>query len=236
VVTVIDAVNFRGYEDSSPSAKVNSTCTTLTIQIQAKYTDLLIINKHQLLSEREYDDMLDHLLTLNDETPYIRVGPSPDNPLKPELVFGLDTKLFLKEGEERGDWEALAGAGAGPKGHIDEVETKSVWRGGAKPGSSKAQGKKRAHGHEHEQGAACDGCASEDDSAAVSDTVVPLNATLLKAELDKLPFEIYRGTYTRRDAHISDARSERLPSTTSRLLRRQPQVVYAYPQLGVWTL
>lgn len=163
------------------------------VQIQAKYTDLLIINKHQLLSEREYDDMLDHLLTLNDETPYIRVGPSPDNPLKPELVFGLDTKLFLKDGDERGDWEALAGAGAGPQGHIDEVETKSVWKGGAKPGSAKAQGKKRAHGHEHEQGVACNGCYAEDDSAIVSETVEPLNAELLKAELEKLPFEIYRG-------------------------------------------
>jgi hypothetical protein len=163
------------------------------VQIQAKYTDLLIINKHQLLSERDYDDMLDHLLTLNDETPYIRVGPSPENPLKPELVFGLDTKLFLKDGDERGDWEALAGSGA--KGHIDEVETKSVWRGGSKPGSSKAQGKKRAHGHEHEQGVGCDGCCPEaEDEVDTATDVVPLDRELVKSELDKLPFEIYRGT------------------------------------------
>jgi hypothetical protein len=163
-----------------------------TSQIQAKYTDCLLLNKYDLVTERELDSVLDHLYELNDETPMIRVSKS--SPLKPELVFGLDTKLFEKGSEETADWELL-GVDGKKETHMEEIETRSVWRGGSKPG----KGKKRealgdGHGHEHAKGEKCD-CdgetAGEDESVAGDEA--PVSLKLLEAELKKLPFEIYRG-------------------------------------------
>jgi G3E family GTPase len=163
-------------------------------QIQAKYTDCLILNKYELVSDRELDDVLDHLYELNDETPVIHV--SKDKPLQPDVVFGLDTKLFLKEGEETAEWEASE-AGAKKGSHSDEVETKSIWRGGKKPGSGKPNGKQ--HVHAHVDGDACtngcehgvDGEATQDE--VMEDEIVPVDRGLLEEQLKKLPFEIYRG-------------------------------------------
>ncbi len=42
IVTVVDAVNFAGYEDTSVTAK-----------LQAQYTDLIVLNKAELVSERQ---------------------------------------------------------------------------------------------------------------------------------------------------------------------------------------
>lgn len=44
IVTVIDCVNFTGYEDTSYTAK-----------LQAQYTDVILLNKHELVSS---DDLL----------------------------------------------------------------------------------------------------------------------------------------------------------------------------------
>ena len=38
IVTVIDCVNFTGYED-----------TSYTARMQAKYTDVILLNKHELV-------------------------------------------------------------------------------------------------------------------------------------------------------------------------------------------
>ncbi|KAL1407011.1 hypothetical protein Q8F55_006424 [Vanrija albida] len=166
VVTVIDCVNFRGYEDNSPTAK-----------LQAQYTDLMLLSKHELVTERDMDILLDHLGELNDTTPHIKV--SRDKPLRPELVFGLDSQLFLQGENEQDSWAALGGQGP----HIDEVETKSVWRGGRRPG------KKHAH-----EGEACKECAEggDDEAAAAAAPVVPVERAQLEEQLAKLPFEIYR--------------------------------------------
>jgi hypothetical protein len=142
------------------------------------------LSKHSLVSERDYDTLLDHLLTLNDETPYIKVGP--DHPLNPDVVFGLDTKLFEKTAGEKVDWEKIGGDGS----HGEEIETKSVWRGGGRPGG---QGKrKRAEGHVHAAGESC-GCMEEDRIEVAAGEVVPLELAVLEEELRKLSFEIYRG-------------------------------------------
>ncbi|KAG0175335.1 hypothetical protein DFQ30_009607 [Apophysomyces sp. BC1015] len=80
IITVIDCLNFTGYEDTSYTAK-----------LQAQYTDVILLNKHELTSERELDRVLDHVNELNTDTPKVkcdRQGVSPD------LVFGLDTQLF----------------------------------------------------------------------------------------------------------------------------------------------
>ncbi|BEI90348.1 uncharacterized protein CcaverHIS019_0304180 [Cutaneotrichosporon cavernicola] len=162
VVTVIDCVNFRGYEDDSPTAK-----------LQAQYTDLHILSKHEDVSEREFDLLLDRLGDLTDSTPHIKV--SREKPLTPELVFGLDSTLFLKGSEEADTWAAIGGEGA----HIDEVQTKSVWRGGRRPG------------HSHKKGEECGSCK---DGEEMVEEVQPLPREELEAQLKKFAYipEIYR--------------------------------------------
>ncbi|CAE7073167.1 unnamed protein product, partial [Rhizoctonia solani] len=105
IVTVVDAENFRGYEDTSPTAKM-----------QAQYTDVILINKWEHISERDLDIVLDHLGTLNDLTPKLRCQGKSGVPH--DLLFGLDSKQFLDlppQGEN--------------ENHHDEVETATVCRG-----------------------------------------------------------------------------------------------------------
>ncbi|WVQ80101.1 hypothetical protein IAT38_002202 [Cryptococcus sp. DSM 104549] len=168
VITVVDSLNFAGYEDDSPSAK-----------LQAKYTDLILLNKHHLASERQLDDLFDRLNDLNDETPKIRVGPAPKNPPKPEVIFGLDTKLFELVDGEQATWE---GVGGKEGWHGDEVEVKGVRKGG------KGKGK-----HVHKEGG-CEECSHEveGDEEEGSGSVEPVERNVLDRELSKLSFEIYR--------------------------------------------
>lgn len=188
-------------------------------QIQAKYTDCLLLNKHDLCTERQLDTVLDHLYELNDETPVIRV--SKDAPLDPSLIFGLDTKLFARGAEEVADWEAIGGAG---KSHVDEVETRSVWRGGARPG---------AKTHKHDD--AC-GCDSVHEAEKVADgPVQAVDEELLRTELAKLPFEIYRGELICHLKALNNLtppfRSQGLPPPT---LQRFPDGnAHPHSQLGI---
>eukprot|EP00240_Pyramimonas_obovata_P003736 CAMPEP_0118954810 /NCGR_PEP_ID=MMETSP1169-20130426/58916_1 /TAXON_ID=36882 /ORGANISM="Pyramimonas obovata, Strain CCMP722" /LENGTH=361 /DNA_ID=CAMNT_0006902503 /DNA_START=138 /DNA_END=1223 /DNA_ORIENTATION=- len=88
IVTVIDAVNFKGYDDKSYTAKE-----------QCKYTDLILINKHELVpDERTLDTVLDDVHELNPDTPKVRTK-GPKGGVSVDLVFGLDTKLFKDAGE-----------------------------------------------------------------------------------------------------------------------------------------
>ncbi|KAJ7903674.1 CobW/HypB/UreG, nucleotide-binding domain-containing protein [Mycena olivaceomarginata] len=74
IVTVVDAENFVGYEDTSPT------------------------NKWELVDDRKLDEVLDHLHTLNDLTPKIRCQGR--NGVDPNLIFGVESKLFLEVGVE----------------------------------------------------------------------------------------------------------------------------------------
>lgn len=138
------------------------------------------------MSERDYDILMDALGELNDETPRIRI--SPDSPPKPDVLFGLDTKLFEAQNEESSYWDKI---GKDANWHGDEVETKTVWSGGVPPG----QGAKRKradpheHAHEHEHGE----CGCEDQVEGDIGEVQPLAKEDLDAALAKLNFEIYRG-------------------------------------------
>lgn len=143
--------------------------------------------------------MLDHLYELNDETPVIRV--SKDAPLDPSVVFGLDTKLFNRGAEEVADWEAI-GAGGG-KAHVDEVETRSVWLGGGRPGAKK---------HAHDDACGCDGAEAADEGK--DGPVRTVDEELLTSELAKLPFEVYRGERCRATV-TSLANPHRLQSKAS---------------------
>ncbi|KZT41272.1 cobW-domain-containing protein [Sistotremastrum suecicum HHB10207 ss-3] len=102
IVTVIDAENFVGYEDSSTTARM-----------QAAYTDLILINKWENVSERQLDDVIDHLHTLNDLTPKLRCHGR--NGVSPDVIFGIDSKLFL-QGQPHED-------SAAHEPHDTEVET-----------------------------------------------------------------------------------------------------------------
>jgi len=110
IVTVVDAENFTGYEDTSPTAKM-----------QASYTDLIIINKWEHVSEPQLDTVLDHLHTLNDLTPKIKCDGTSG--VDPNIIFGIDSKLFSVRKE------SLLVDGA----HTDEVQTVTLWRGASKP-------------------------------------------------------------------------------------------------------
>eukprot|EP00127_Corallochytrium_limacisporum_P004302 Clim_evm247s157 gene=Clim_evmTU247s157 len=80
IVTVVDAENFEGYEDQSYTAK-----------LQAQYTDLIVINKHEHVSEQRLDSVIDRVNDLNTDTPRVL---STNGAVAPDLIFGLDTKLF----------------------------------------------------------------------------------------------------------------------------------------------
>ncbi|KAJ7713893.1 CobW/HypB/UreG, nucleotide-binding domain-containing protein [Mycena maculata] len=103
IVTVVDAENFVGYADASPTAKM-----------QASYTDIILINKWELVSERVLDLVMDHLYTLNDLTPKIRCRGR--NGVDPNLIFGIESKLFLEQDQAVPD-------------HNDEVQTISLYVG-----------------------------------------------------------------------------------------------------------
>ncbi|KAG8891264.1 hypothetical protein FRC00_013990, partial [Tulasnella sp. 408] len=70
IVTVIDAENFTGYEDTSVTAKMQ-------------------------VSERQLDTVMDHLFTLNESTPKLRCDGKTGDGVDPSLIFGLDSKLWL---------------------------------------------------------------------------------------------------------------------------------------------
>lgn len=106
IVTVVDAENFMGYEDTSPTARM-----------QASYTDLILINKWENVSERQLEAVMDHLHTLNDLTPKVKC--SGRNGVDPNLVFGIDSKLFSDASQV---FETVSE-------HNDEVETVTLWRG-----------------------------------------------------------------------------------------------------------
>ncbi|KAI8598260.1 CobW/HypB/UreG, nucleotide-binding domain-containing protein [Dissophora ornata] len=85
ILNVVDCKNFNGYSDNS-----------YTAQLQAKYTDLVLLTKHEGVSERDLDRVIDRVNDLNTDAPKVFVNV--DQPVSPELIFGLDTKLFELQG------------------------------------------------------------------------------------------------------------------------------------------
>ena len=92
VVSVIDAENWSGYASTSYTAK-----------LQAKQTDLIVINKWESLDERAFDLFLDRLGDLDVDTPQAK---SDKGSISKELLFGFDTKLaraWMNNGEDDDD-------------------------------------------------------------------------------------------------------------------------------------
>ncbi|KAF2263634.1 CobW domain-containing protein [Lojkania enalia] len=81
VMSVIDVENWKGYEDTSMTAK-----------IQARYTDLIVLNKWELASERRLEDVEDAILALELDPPTPRTK-SDKGWVDKDIIFGLDAKL-----------------------------------------------------------------------------------------------------------------------------------------------
>ncbi|KAJ3864509.1 MAG: CobW/HypB/UreG, nucleotide-binding domain-containing protein [Lentinula lateritia] len=129
IITVIDAENFAGYEDTSPTAKM-----------QASYTDVILINKWESISDRQLDIVMDHLHTLNDLTPKIRCDGR--HGVDPSLIFGIDSKLFQNPNAHTQD-----------PSHVDEVQTLTLYRGSTASLLHKL-GDHDDHDHTHEHSGA----------------------------------------------------------------------------------
>lgn len=106
VMSVIDVENWKGYEDISYTAKV-----------QAKYTDLIVLNKWENVSERRLEDVEDAILALEVDPPTPRTK-SDKGWVSKEIIFGLDAKLakgILTKQEHHHDHE-----------HSNEVEVLGI--------------------------------------------------------------------------------------------------------------
>ena len=53
---------------------------------------MLLLNKHELVSERELDDVLDHVFELNPDTPVVKCRGK--NGVDFNLLTGIGTQLF----------------------------------------------------------------------------------------------------------------------------------------------
>lgn len=79
VVMVIDVENWKGYEDTSYTAK-----------LQARYTDLIVFNKWENVSEREFEDCVDRVGALEVQYSYIE---SRRGWVDKDVLLGMDDAL-----------------------------------------------------------------------------------------------------------------------------------------------
>ena len=91
VMSVIDVENWKGYEDTSYTAKM-----------QARYTDLIVLNKWEVVGERRLEDVEDAVLALEVDPPIPRVK-SEKGWVDKDIVFGLDAKLAKGLGQGSGE-------------------------------------------------------------------------------------------------------------------------------------
>jgi len=109
VLSVIDVENWAGYED-----------TSLTAKMQARYTDLVVLNKWEACGERRLEDVEDKILALDVE-PQIPRTKSAKGWVSTKIVFGLDARLAGQLEEELG-----TGDEGHDHAHTSEVEVLSV--------------------------------------------------------------------------------------------------------------
>lgn len=82
VIVVIDVENWKGYEDTSYTAKM-----------QARYTDLMVFNKWEMVDERRYDDCLDRVGDLELQVATVK---SDKGRVDQGILLGLDS-AFARE-------------------------------------------------------------------------------------------------------------------------------------------
>ncbi|MCJ1381015.1 hypothetical protein MMC17_004124 [Xylographa soralifera] len=79
VIVVIDVENWQGYDDTSYTAK-----------LQAKYTDLIVFNKWEHVSERRYEDCLDRVGDLELQVANVK---SEKGRVDVAVLLGLDSAM-----------------------------------------------------------------------------------------------------------------------------------------------
>ncbi|KAI1092355.1 cobW-domain-containing protein [Rostrohypoxylon terebratum] len=79
VISVIDVENWKGYED-----------TSYTARIQARYTDLIVFNKWENCDERRFDECLDRVGDLEVDIAWVK---SDKGRVPVDVVFGIDGGL-----------------------------------------------------------------------------------------------------------------------------------------------
>lgn len=84
VISVIDVENWKGYEDTSYTAK-----------LQAKYTDLIVFNKWEQVDERRFDECLDRLGDLDLQFAWVK---SKKGWVDQAILTGIDGALIAKAG------------------------------------------------------------------------------------------------------------------------------------------
>lgn len=114
VVSVIDVENWKGYDD-----------TSLTAKLQAQYTDLLVLNKWEHVSERAYEDCIDRVLALELDVQTPR-EKSDKGWVNKDLLLGLDAKLASFAGNHGHDHDHASD-------HQSEVEVLSVTLNSSNP-------------------------------------------------------------------------------------------------------
>lgn len=114
VIVVIDVENWKGYEDTSYTAK-----------LQAKYTDLIVLNKWEGVSERMYEDCLDRVGDLEVQVANVK---SERGRVDVGVLLGLDSAMAKTMDFGHGG-DAADGHGHGHEhasDHQSEVEVLSV--------------------------------------------------------------------------------------------------------------
>jgi G3E family GTPase len=84
VISVIDVENWKGYDDTSYTAK-----------LQAKYTDLIVFNKWEHVDERRFEECLDRLGDLELQFAWVK---SKEGWVDQSVLMGIDGALIAKEG------------------------------------------------------------------------------------------------------------------------------------------
>ncbi|KAK3685564.1 CobW/HypB/UreG, nucleotide-binding domain-containing protein [Podospora appendiculata] len=120
VVSVVDVENWKGYED-----------TSYTARIQARYTDLIVFNKWEAAGERRFDECLDRVGDLEIDLAWVK---SERGWVGMEVVFGIDGGLARELGHEgehghEHDGHEHGGVDGGHKhehDHQTEVEVLSI--------------------------------------------------------------------------------------------------------------
>ena len=109
VISVIDVENWKGYDDTSYTAKM-----------QAKYTDLIVFNKWELVDDRRFDECLDRVGDLELHTAWVK---SVKGWVDQAVVMGIDGSLISQEGA--GSTMEINGEERDHQ-HHEEVEVLSV--------------------------------------------------------------------------------------------------------------
>lgn len=118
VISVIDVENWKGYEDTSYTAK-----------IQARYTDLIVFNKWEIAGEDRYEECLDRVGDLEVDVAKVK---SDKGRVGMDLVFGVDGGLAKEltdvdvDGEEEHKHKHNGDAHGHSHDHQSEVEVLSV--------------------------------------------------------------------------------------------------------------